>query len=343
MSPASIAALPLPSWAPPSWLASVPPPRTRDGASVDEGDRLRLLAALERGDARAAIDAWLDPASLRAHAWAVVEAWAAHGADPRQGWVFAGLSVVGDDELEERLLPEEASAEGARAVFEEQRARLERALSTGRDWSVADWRHHLVAHPLLRPLVRGLVWIARDEGVAFMVEDDGLLADADGAEVRLDPRARVALAHPAELGDAALAAWGERFADAEIVQPIAQLGRPVERLDGAAGDTLPVSPTATFAPETLARTLSALAWVRGEPDERMRVRHFHKAFPEVHAVLVLSPGLGPRETTPQAVTEAFFLARRPGGVTFATEPRVPLAEVSPVAVSEVLYDLGALG
>ncbi|MCA9610689.1 MAG: DUF4132 domain-containing protein [Myxococcales bacterium] len=342
MTAPSLAALPLPAWTPPPWLATVPPPTTRDGAPIDEAARLRVLAALERADARAALEAWLSPASLRAHAWAVVEAWAAHGADPRQGWVFAGLAVVSDDELEERLLPDATSAEGARAIFEEQRARLERALSTGRDWSVADWRYHLVEHPMLRPLVRGLVWIARDGGVAFALEDDGRFTDAEHLEVHLDPRGRVALAHPAELGDLALATWGERFADAEVVQPIAQLARPVERLAEAAGDTLPAPSGEAFTPEALASALEATGWVRGEPDERMRVCHFHRAFSSLHAVLAVSPGFGPRESTPQVVSEAFFLARRPGGVTFATEPRVALADVSQVAISEVLYDLGGL-
>ncbi len=343
MIPAAIAALPTPTWAPPEWLAAVPTPRTRDGAPIDEAARLRLLAALDAGEALEAIEAWLDPASLRAHAWALVEAWSDHGADPRHRWVFASLRVVSDDELEEHLLPEHPSAEGARAVFEEQRARLERALSTGRDWSLADFRHQLLAHPLLRPLVRGLVWIAREEGVAFAVDDAGRLTGADHAEVRLDPRSRVALAHPIELGDA-LGAWGERFADDEVVQPFAQLARPVERLGPVDGDTLRAPPATQTDPTALTRALEARAWVRGEPDERMRVRHFHKAFPaaDVFAVLVLAPGIGPGHASPQAVTEAFFLARRPGGVSFATEPRVPLAEVPPVAASELLYDLGAV-
>ncbi|MCB9592596.1 MAG: DUF4132 domain-containing protein [Sandaracinaceae bacterium] len=335
--------LELPPWRVPSWLADVEPPRTRAGAPISEDARLRLLRALERGgEDLARFRAWLEPASLREHAWALVEAWAAHGGDPRHRWVFAGLRVVSDDELEERLVPDDATAEGARAVLEQQRARLERALSTGRDWSVADWRHQLVDHPLLRHLARGLVWTA--DGHAFLVEDDGSLADVDQETLTLDARARVSLAHPVEMDDAALAAWGERLSDAEAVQPFAQLARPVVRPGELPGDTVSAALAELVDEASLLAAAAARGWVRGEPDERMRVRYFHKPFarPEVYAVLVIAPGLG-RAASPQRVVEAFFVGRPPGGVTFESAPRVSLDRVSPVALSEVLYDLGAFG
>lgn len=346
--PAWLAATDPPAWPAPAWLAQVPTPRARDGEALSERARLHLCAALERGgEPLAPFVDWLDPGSLREHAWALVEAWAAHGADPRERWVLAGLRVVSDDELEERLLPDRPSADGARAVFDEQRARLERALSTGRAFSLADFAHQLVDHPLLRPLVRGLVWVAIEEGgarTAFLVEDDGRFTGVMQEDLRISTRARIALAHPIELGEAALAAWGDRLAEAELVQPFPQLARAIVRPADVAGDTLVAVPRGALPAADLARELEARGWVRGEPDERVRVRCFHKAFVAagVHAVLVVEPGLAPRDPAPQAPREAFFLRRAPGGVTFAAEPRIPLAEVSPIALSEVLHDLGAL-
>jgi len=339
-----------PPWPIPDWLASVPTPRERGGAPIGEESRLALLVALDRGDPLGPIEARLDAASLREHAWALVEAWAAHGGDPRHRWVFAGLRVVSDDELHERLVPEQTpDAEATRAVLDRERRRLERALSTGRDWSVADWRHWLFDHPLIRPLLRGLVWAQRDaEGstVTFTVDDADALCDVDGEPVALDLRERVFLVHPAELSTDERAAWGEHLAEHERLPSFAQLARPVRSVDpvdleGATLRAFARRPTPT---RVLRAALHRAGWRPGEPDERVRVRHFVKTFggAALHAVLVVDPGIG-RDAAEQTPTEAFFSRELPGGVTFEQAPRVPLREVSPVARSEVLHDLAALG
>jgi len=341
--------VPDPPWPIPDWLATVPPPRDREGSPIGEDARRALLVALDRGDALGPIEARLDPASLREHAWALVEAWAAHGGDPRHRWVFGGLRVVSDDELHERLVPERTpDAAATRAVLDRERRRLERALSTGRDWSVADWRHWLFDHPLLRPRRRGLVWGQRDGNalaVTFTVDEEDALRDATDEPVTLDPRKRVCLVHPAELTAAERAAWGEHLAEHRRLPSFAQLARPVRSVDAADldGDTLRGFPRAPTPAGALRATLHQSGWRPGEPDERVRVRHFVKTFARtgLHAVLVVEPGLG-RDATEQTPREAFFLREPPGGVTFEAAPRVPLRDVSEVARSEVLHDLSGL-
>ncbi|GAA2450385.1 hypothetical protein GCM10010191_80360 [Actinomadura vinacea] len=120
---------------------------------------------------------------------------------------------------------------GVRAIATEQRKRLHEAMLTGRDWPLEEFRALYVDHPLLRHFARRLVWIAEHDGTAtaFRIAEDRSLADIDDKEFVLSPAARIALAHPVRL-DAALGAWGQVFADYEIVQPFPQLGRPVHRL-----------------------------------------------------------------------------------------------------------------
>ncbi|MBX3276093.1 MAG: DUF4132 domain-containing protein [Sandaracinaceae bacterium] len=345
--PPWLAAVAPPARALPEWLARVPPPSTRGGVPLSEAARARLCGAMVGGgEARARFEAWVDPGALEAHAFALATAWLAHGALARDGWALAALDAVSDDALEERLLPQAPPRDAVPRIVEAQRARFERALSSGRDLALAQVRE-LAARTYLAALVGGIVWAAREPdgalGVSFLVEPGGALVDVARDEVLLAAEARVAIAHPIELGPARLAAWGERLADDEVVQPFAQLARPVCRDRERAGDTI-VAPGALHEARALAAALGARGWVRGEPDARVRVRHFHKAFARagVHAVVTLAPGLG-RDGAPQALGDAFFLARRPGGVGFERAPRVPLAEVDAIVWSEVLHDLGALG
>ncbi|MEW2352303.1 DUF4132 domain-containing protein [Spirillospora sp. NPDC029432] len=123
-----------------------------------------------------------------------------------------------------------------RAAAPEQIRRLERAMCEQRRWETGDFRALFVEHPLLWHIVRRLVWLHEDDAAgeggkvtAFRVAEDRTLADA--ADETLAPPAAggVRIAHPLHLGEA-VKAWGDVFADYEIVQPFAQLGRPVYAL-----------------------------------------------------------------------------------------------------------------
>lgn len=312
--------------------------------------RAKLLVALERGGPLLSrFEASIEAGSLRAHAWALIEAWAAHGADPRHRWVLAGLRVVSDDELEERLVPaQDPDAVGAGALLERERDRLERALSSGRDWSVADWQHWIFGHPLVRRLLRGLIWTQpRAEGtqIVFAVDEEFQLRDLQDRPVALDPHQRVRLVHPTELDAATRAAWGDHLAEHEWIPPFPQLSRPTESAGRAdlGADTLRGFPSGALARPRLRACLHRRGWAAGEPDERVRVRYFTRSFLNgaIHAVLVVSPGLGRLEQA-QTLTEAFFLTARPGGMSFATASRLPLASVPPLARSEVHHDLAEI-
>ncbi|SDE13127.1 DUF4132 domain-containing protein [Glycomyces harbinensis] len=127
---------------------------------------------------------------------------------------------------------------------EQQIERLRDAMVKGRTWSLEDFRV-LLAHPLVHPFARRLVWFA---GQGFRVAEDGGFADVHDRD--FTPEGPIRVAHPALLGEDT-PAWARLLGDYEVLQPFDQLGRPaagfteaelatgrLERFDGA---------TATYA------------------------------------------------------------------------------------------------
>jgi hypothetical protein len=104
------------------------------------------------------------------------------------------------------------------------RERLERRMIAGDAWSAEAFRAHVVGHPLLVEIARGLLFSA-GPGTFFRVAEDGTLADEDDHALALESSAEVRSVHPLDVNPGVLARWSERFADYEVVQPFEQLGR----------------------------------------------------------------------------------------------------------------------
>jgi len=132
-----------------------------------------------------------------------------------------------------KKLPSGASVEplkrlkkDASLVAESQLARFERALVSQRIWTRDAFLRHVVGHPLLLHLARRLVWI--DGRASFRVAEDGTLADVEDRPYAIEGDVRIA--HPIELGPAAVLAWSKVLADYEIIQPFPQLSRSTHAL-----------------------------------------------------------------------------------------------------------------
>jgi hypothetical protein len=110
--------------------------------------------------------------------------------------------------------------------------RLELAMLKGRTWSGEDFRRFLVAHPLLRRPVRGLIWAVVSKNGRlkriFEVSQEGAFLDVNGAPIAVADTDTVGIPHPLLLGDAA-AAWSRLFARRRQGQPFPQLARKVFR------------------------------------------------------------------------------------------------------------------
>ncbi|MBU3058558.1 DUF4132 domain-containing protein [Pseudomonas indica] len=142
------------------------------------------------------------------------------------------------EDADKRSLAEnrfKAVSKNLKPVLAQQGKRLLRALQTGREWSAEAWRRLFAAHPLLRPVVQGVVWSALGaDGTPlkrFRPTESGDLIDLADEPWTLPADARVRVTHPLELDEAEEAAWRMHFADYELASPIGQWEVPVHRAE----------------------------------------------------------------------------------------------------------------
>jgi predicted DNA-binding WGR domain protein len=220
-----------------------------------------------------------------------------------------------------------------RTIAGDQVIRLERSMVLVRRWPAAQFRTLLAGHPLLRHLVRRLVWVTED-GRSFRLAEDNTLADVHDETFDLPDDAVVGVAHPLHLGDA-VAAWAKVFADYEILQPFPQLGRPVYRLTEAELSSR-VLDRFTNVEVEIGRLLGLTkgAWERGAPMDAGIEHEITRPLPGGGSIeMALNPGIvvgAPDEFGPQTLGEVHLGGKR----TFA--------EVDPVTASELLAELTSL-
>lgn len=114
-----------------------------------------------------------------------------------------------------------------------QTQRFERAMIESTRWSRADFERWIVTHPLISHLARLLVWQGHADNnkpIFFRITPECCLADVHDHSLSLDGITHVSVAHPINLSIEELQAWQQIFADHELIQPFAQLDRPMPKL-----------------------------------------------------------------------------------------------------------------
>ncbi len=241
-----------------------------------------------------------------------------------------------------------------REVAKVQAERLEQAMVTGRRWSPADFESLLVRHPLMINLVRLLLWGGYDEKgrlvSTFRVSEERDYADVKEASYRLDGIAKVGIVHPLHLTDEHRSAWGEIFGDYEIIPPFPQLGRTVHGLEPEERNATEVLRYKGIKVPalTLVGILERNGWTRGMPAEGGWFDEHSKPFEGANVTAVIRyDGLpiGYKEGwKDQEVSWCCFVP----GIYVPTdwypkhEIRVPLREVAPVVISEVMATLNEI-
>ncbi|PRY41720.1 DUF4132 domain-containing protein [Umezawaea tangerina] len=219
-----------------------------------------------------------------------------------------------------------------RTVAADQVRRFEAAMVAGRRWPVAEFRELFVAHPLLWHVVRRLVWVTGD-GVSFRLAEDRTVADVHDDVVDLPQDAVVGVAHPVHLADC-LDGWVGVFADYEVLQPFAQLSRPVHVLseDERAASRLKRFENVAV-PTAKVLELARGGWELSAPEEGGIRYSVGLSVPGGTVAVELDPGVPagqPSMTEPQRLAEVVLRGRRTFG------------ELDAVSVSEVLADLTRL-
>lgn len=235
----------------------------------------------------------------------------------------------------------------ARALATSQVQRLELAMVAQRRWTAQEFRDYFLAHPLLRHVVRRLVWATfTDDGIgsAFRVAEDLSLADVSDDEYTLPDDALIGIAHPLHLG-AAAAAWSEVFADYEVLQPFAQLARGVYALtdeEKASGTLTRFAGVDVPVGEVLG--LERRGWQRGVPQDGGVQVWISRRMPGGGSVTAaLDPGIVAGYVTGLGDTQRFsavFLSDYDDGEPYRRRWEFPaLGGLDDVTASEVLRDL----
>ncbi len=173
-------------------------------------------------------------------------------------------------------------AEVAKAAYEEfkqlkkqmkitvtsQRARLEMALSTAREWSIPAWEQLFVKNPLMHQFAIGLIWGVYEEGKlvqSFRYMEDGSFNTADEEEYELKEDGKIGLVHPVELTKEEKETWEQQLEDYEIAQPFEQLKRSVYTVtkEEEGMQKLTRFDEKTINDLSLGSRLTGLGWYRG--------------------------------------------------------------------------------
>lgn len=233
-----------------------------------------------------------------------------------------------------------------RTLAADQITRLELAMVAQRRWTPQEFQDYFVAHPLLRHIVRRLVWAVFEGGkvtAAFRVAEDLSLADAADQEYRIPEGVTVGIAHPLHLGDD-VAAWSEMFADYEILQPFAQLGRQVFALGDEEGASLDLTRFCGIEmPIGKVLGLERRGWQRGTPMDAGIQGWVWRLLPNGRAVTAdLEPGIAIGYVTEFGEVQKFERVYLALGAEVGWPRRDPegvFSSLDAVTASEILRDL----
>ncbi|TDD84784.1 DUF4132 domain-containing protein [Actinomadura darangshiensis] len=235
-----------------------------------------------------------------------------------------------------------------RAIAGIQLQRLERAMTTQRRWSLAEFNAFFVRHPLVWHIARRLVWLSEhgDTATAFRLAEDRTFADVDDDVLTPSEDATITIAHPLHLAET-LKRWSQVLADYEIQQPFPQLGRDVHTLTDAERDDAELK---RFHDRTVPTGkvigMERRGWQRGTPEDNGIQFWILRPVPGGRAIVVgLDPGIpiGTLDLWPEQRIERVWL-NDGTGLTWHSDRGSPLtfSELDPVTASEIINDLTVL-
>ncbi|MDH4145280.1 MAG: DUF4132 domain-containing protein [Acidimicrobiia bacterium] len=225
--------------------------------------------------------------------------------------------------------------------------RVEQAMVSRRRWDAATFTALFVEHPLVFHLTRRLVWGTYDGDTltaTFRVAEDRTLADIADDDWNLPDDATVGIPHVLELDGADAGAWGRIFADYELLQPFAQLGRPTFALDPAERDATELHRLdgERFHFGRIV-ALEHRGWRKGPVEDGGSVLEMLKATPTgqwIHLQLEQGLWMGALTDTPEQRVERVVLHDTDGWAD--PESRLSFGTLDAITASELLADLEAM-
>ena len=222
----------------------------------------------------------------------------------------------------------------AKAVAAVQLYRLEHAMIAGRRWSPEVFERCFARHPLMQLPSRRLVWASHGDGTRelFRIDADGNCLRADGEPLELADGITLGVPHVMTLDASEIEQWSKLLRELAIEQPFPQIERPAYPPSESEKAT---RSSERFAEPLAAKELKGLlsrGWDKGAPEEAGVYYEFTKWGPHGERFgLRLDPGMpssGPFE-------DEFEYQQ----VTLSVQGASSFADVDPIAMSEVFYDI----
>ncbi len=248
-------------------------------------------------------------------------------------------------------------------VIKLQTLRLEQAMITERRWKIEEFEMFLVRHPLMFQIVRLWVWNAfNSQGKrigTFRITQDKSYANIAEETFKLESVAEVGIIHPLHLPEIEQKQWSDLFNTYAIMQPFAQLNRPIYNLNSSEVNAQEITRFRNIKIPAIALrgTLEKLGWMRGSLCDSGFIYEHLKSFEGGNITAIVNGyegiqiGLSEDESA-RTIPQCFFI---PGIHTEKTlgeslrwgrfaKPivKVPLHNINPVIISEVLIDLTAV-
>lgn len=236
--------------------------------------------------------------------------------------------------------------------------RLEHAMVQARRWPLEDFRAYLWQHPLMTHLTRRVLWgLYNDDKVVgtFRSTEEGEIVDLKDEPFELQDNPSLGIVHPLTLDENDREAWAAIFADYDIIPPFPQLDRRVHHLQPEEENETALTRFCgkKIASETLLFGLERLGWHHAPLGDGMWVSNLQKPFYGYSITAVAEGAMdasvivsGQAAGTPGQIDQCQFVA---GLFHQATDDEdwhwrnppqpLPLSEVPPVVLSEVLADL----
>lgn len=243
----------------------------------------------------------------------------------------------------------------ARTIAAQQIARMESAMCQRRRWTPENFHQFLVNHPLVRHLTRRLVWGVYGEGnllqACFRVSEDNSYSNADDDLFPLpNGDVRIGLPHPLEMTPEDAAAFGQLFADYELLPPFRQLDRNCYTLTPA---ELAATELTRWAgrkcPGGRVMGLTNKGWLRGEPQDAGWIGWMLKPLGQRALVMEIDEGFAvgmlPDELSAGQLLSKVWLyagnARQYGWGGNAPQ-QVRFSELDKITISELINDIEGL-
>ncbi|MEL6428421.1 MAG: DUF4132 domain-containing protein [Planctomycetota bacterium] len=134
----------------------------------------------------------------------------------------------------EELKDVKLAAKDAEGILMAARDRLDNLFVGRRAWSHADWRARYLDHGLVGTVARKLVWLV--DGCPVLPVGD-VLQDVAGDRLACSEDSRVSLWHPVDCTEHEVVAWRARIEALEITQPFRQAHREIYPLTDAERET----------------------------------------------------------------------------------------------------------